>query len=76
MSYHCVDQFIYPRKGERILQIGFIQVCKVYTYLPLSVLLFYHHGVGQPLRIKNFIDSPCSLKFSYLILNSFIMIFR
>ena len=76
MSYRCDDQLIYPRKGERILRTGFIQVCKVYTYLPLSVLLFYHHGVGQPLLIKNFLDIPCSLKFSYLVLNSFLMIFR
>ena len=75
MSYRCIDQLIYPRKGERILWTGFIQVCKVYTYLPLSVLLFYHHSVGQPLRVKNFLDSPCSLKFSHIVLNSFIMVF-
>ena len=76
MAYGCIDQLIYSRKGERILRTGFIQICKVYTCPPLSVLLFYHHGVGQPLRIKNFPDSPFSLKFSYLVLNSFIMIFK
>ena len=49
MTYHCIDQLIYPRKGEKIFQIGFIQICEVYTDLPLAVLLFYNHGVGQPL---------------------------
>ena len=76
MAYRCVDQLIYPKKGERIFRTGFIQICEVYTHLPLAVFLFYHHGVGQPLRIKNLLDSPCSLKFSYLFFNSFIMIFR
>ena len=75
MAYHCVDQLIYPRKGEMIFRTDFVQVCEVYTYPPLSVLLFYHHGVGQPLGIKNFLDSPYSLKFSYLVFNSFIMVF-
>ena len=76
MAYRCVDQLIYLKKGKRIFRIGFIQICEVYTYLPLAVLLFYHHGVGQLLQIKNFLDSPYSLKFSYLFLNSFVMIFR
>ena len=75
MAYRCVDQLIYPKKGERIFRTDFIQICEVYTHLPLAVFLFYHHGVGQPLRIKNLLDSPCSLKFSYLFFNSFIMIF-
>ena len=75
MAYCCVNQLIYPRKGERIFRTGFIQVCEVYAYPPLSVLLFYHHSVGQPFGIKYFLDSPCSLKFSYLVLNSFIMVF-
>ena len=76
MAYRCVDQLIYPSKGERIFRTGFIQICEVYTHPLLTVLLFYHHGVGQPLGIKNLLDSPCSLKFSYLLFNSFIMIFR
>ena len=46
MAYRCFHQLIYPRKGERIFQIGFVQVCKVYAYLLLSVLLFYYHGVS------------------------------
>ena len=75
MAYRCIDQLIYPKKGERIFRTGFVQVCEVYTYPPLSVLLFYHHSVGQPLRVKNFLDSPCSLKFSHIVLNSFIMVF-
>ena len=51
MAYRCVDQLIYLKKGKRIFRIGFIQICEVYTYLPLAVLLFYHHGVGQLLQI-------------------------
>ena len=46
MAYHHLHQLIYLRKGEKIFQIGFVQVCEVYTYPPLSVLLFYYHGVG------------------------------
>ena len=76
VTYSCIHQLIYPRKGERIFRTGFVQVFEVYTYPPLPVLLFYHHGVGQPLRINNLIDSPCSLQFSYLFFNSFIMISR
>ena len=75
VAYRYVDQLIYSRKGERIFRIGFVQVCEVYAYPPLSILLFYHHGVGQPFGIKYLLDSPRSLKFSYLVLNSFIMIF-
>ena len=67
MAYRCVDQLIYPRKGERIFRIDFIQICEVYTHPPLTVLLFYHHGVGQPLQIKTLLDSPCSLKMSALV---------
>ena len=58
MAYHCVDQLIYPRKGERIFQTGFVQVYEIYTYPPLFVLLFYHHDVGEPLGIKYLLDSP------------------
>ena len=76
MTYSCMHQLIYQRKGEKIFRTGFIQVCEVYTYLLLPILLFYHHDVGQPLRIKNLIDSPCSLQFSYLFFRSFIMISR
>ena len=46
MTYRCIHQLIYTRKGEMIFQTGFIQVCEVYTYPPLFVLLFYHHSVG------------------------------
>ena len=61
MTYRCVHQLVYPRKGERIFQTGFVQVCEVYAYPPFG--------------IKYFLDSPCSLKFSYLVLNRFIMVF-
>ena len=40
MTYRCVHQLIYTRKGERIFRTGFVQVCEVYAYPPLSVLLF------------------------------------
>ena len=76
MTYGCIHQLIYPRKGERIFWTDFVQVYEVYTYSPLTVLLLYHYGVNQPLRIKNLLDSPCSLQFNYLLFNSFIMISR
>ena len=46
VAYRCVHQLIYLRKGEMIFRTSFIQVCEVYTYPPLSVLLFYYHGAG------------------------------
>ena len=52
MAYRCIDQLIYPRKGERIFRTDFVQVCEVYTYPSLPLFLFYHHSVGQSLRIK------------------------
>ena len=46
MTYRCVHQLIYPKKGERIFWTDFVQVCEVYTYPQFSVHLFYHHSVG------------------------------
>ena len=46
MTYRCIHQLIYLRKGKRIFRTGFVQVYEVYIYHPLSVLLFYHHSVG------------------------------
>ena len=75
MAYHCVHQLVYPRKGERIFRTGFVQVGEVYAHSSLSVLIFYYHGVGYPFGVKYFLDSSCLLKFSYFVLNSFIMVF-
>ena len=47
MAYRCVNQLIYPRKGEMIFRIGFIQICEVYTHPPLAVLLFYHYDMAN-----------------------------
>ena len=59
-----------------ILWIGFYQVCEIYTHLPLPIFLFYYHGVSQPFRIENFLDSPCLLKFRHFLFDNLRMIFR
>ena len=43
--------------------------------LPLPIFLFYHHGVGQPLEVEHFLNSPYLLKLSHLVTNSIRMIF-
>ena len=71
----CIHQLVYLRHGKRILGTSLIEVREVHAYSPLSCLLFYHHRIGQPLRIKNFFDSPSLLKLGQLTSDSFSMLF-
>ena len=57
MTYGCIHQLVYLRHGKWILGASLIEVREVHAHLPLSSLLFYHHRIGQLLRIKNFLDS-------------------
>ena len=75
MAYCCIYQLVYPRQRERIFWTGFVQVCEIYTHLPLPIFLFHYHGVGQPLEVVHFLNSPYLLKLPYLISNSIRMIF-
>ena len=70
MAYSCLNQLVNPRHGERVLWADFVQVCKIYAYALLPSLLFYHYGVNQPFKVKNFFNSPSLLKFQHLILDS------
>jgi len=58
MSYRGVHQFVNSKNGEGVFWAGFVQVCKIHAHLPLSIFLFNHHYVGQPLEVKDFFDSP------------------
>ena len=68
MAYNCVHQLVNLRHRERVFWACFVQVCKIYTYTSLPRLLLYHHGVGQPFRVKNLFNSPSLLKFHHLVL--------
>jgi hypothetical protein len=42
-----VDDLIYPWERIRILGIGFIETCKVYTEAPTAVSLWDNHRIGN-----------------------------
>ena len=69
-------QEAHPRHRERIFWADFIQIHEVYIDLSLFALLLYYYNIGQPLKIKNFLDSPCSFKFHHLIFDGISMLFR
>ena len=76
MAYSGIHQLIYLRHKERILGASFIQVCEVYTYPPLHILLFHYHHIGQPFRVEHFLNSPSLLKFVHFLIDSIRMLFR
>ena len=71
-----IDQLINPRHGKRVLWIGFVQVCEVYTHSPLPILLLYYHCISQPFRVEYLFDSPSLLKLVHFFLNNIRMLFR
>ena len=76
MTYSGIHQLIYSRHRERILRASFIQICEVYTNLPLPILLLHYHCIGQLLRVEHFLNSPSLLKLVYFLLDSIRMLFR
>ena len=70
MTHSCIHQLVNLRHRERVLWVGFVQVCKIYTYTPLPHLLLYHYGISQPFRVKNLFNSLSLLKFHHLVLYS------
>ena len=76
MASDRVYQLIYPGHKKWIFWASFIQIREVYTDSPLSALLLHHYSVCQPLRVKNFFDSPCFLKLHHLIPNNVGMLLR
>ena len=58
MSYRGVHQFVNSKNGEGVFWAGFVQVRKIHAHLPLSIFLFNHHCVSQPLGVRDFFDSP------------------
>ena len=74
MAYRRIYQLVYSRQGEGVFWIGFVQVRKVYTHPSFPTFLFYYHGVGQPFRVENLLDSPRLLKFRHLVYDNIRMI--
>lgn len=54
-----VDELVYLWKREAVFGTGLIEVGEVHADLPFSRLLFYHHRVGQPLRIVDLLYYAC-----------------
>ena len=75
MSNGCIHQLVYLRHGKWILGTSLIEVREIHAHSPLSCLLLYHHRIGQPLRIKNFFDSPSLLELGHLTSDSFGVLF-
>ena len=76
MTYSDIHQLIYLRHRERILGASFIQICEVYTYPPLPILLFHYHRIGQPFRVKHLFNSLGQIKFDHFVLNSIKMVLK
>ena len=70
MVHRCIHQLIDPRHKERVLWASFIQVCKVYTYVPFPSLLFYHYCISQSFKVKDFFDNPSLLELRHLVLDN------
>ena len=70
MAYRCIYQLVYSRQEEGVFWTSFVQVRKVYTHSPFSILFLDHHSIGQSLRIENLLDSPCLLELLHLISDS------
>ena len=70
VTHSCIDQLVNPRHRERVLWANFIQVYKIYIYIPLPGLLLGYYGVSQSFRVKNLFNNPSPLKLHHLILHS------
>ena len=75
MTNDCTHQLVYLRHGKRILGTSLIEIREVHAHSPLSYLLLYHHCIGQPLRIKNYFDSPSLPELGHLTSDSFSVLF-
>ena len=75
MASSRVYQLIYPRHREQIFWADFIQIHEVYIDSPLPTFILYHYLIGQPLRVKDFLDSPYFFKLYHLVPNSINMLF-
>ena len=62
MAECCIDKLVDSRNLEGILGACLIPIDKIDTNPPFSWLLLNHYSVGQPFRIKDFIDFPSLLE--------------
>ena len=52
----------------------FVEVCVVYTYSPLTSLLWNHHHISKPFRVLYLSDETCLQEVVYLCLNNLMAI--
>jgi hypothetical protein len=57
MARSRIHQLVYSWKREGVLLTGFVQVSKIYAYSPFPILFLYHHRVGKPGRVLNWLNS-------------------
>ena len=76
MPYSGIHLLVYSGHRERIFWAGFIQICEVHTYSPLSIFLFHNHSIGQPFRVEYFFNNPNLFKLVHLFLDSIRMLLR
>ena len=76
MAYRYIHQLVYSRHREGIFWASLIQICEVYTYSPLPTLLLHYYDIGQPLGVKDLLDSLCLFELYHLFPNSVCMFFR
>ena len=71
VSISGVHQLINLRYRERIFQACSVQVGKIHTYPPFTILLLHYHGIGQPFQEKDFFYCPRFFQLLNFLLNSF-----
>ena len=59
MPYGCLNYLVDPRNGKRLFEAGVIEIKGVHSNLPLPILFWDSHNVGQPLGVLDFSDEPC-----------------
>ena len=68
------NNLIYTRQREVIFQACFVEVRVVFTYPPLTALLWNHHYIDQPLEVLYLSNKTCSHKIVHLCLNNLMAI--
>ena len=72
MSSSWVYQLVNPWQREAIFWASLIQVCEIDAHSPLTVALFYHDHVCQPVWIEDFPDEINFQQLLYFFSYSFV----
>lgn len=74
VSISGIHQLINLWYQEGIFQACSVQVGKVHSYPPFTVLLLHYHGIGQPFQEKNFFYRPHFFQLLHFLLYNFNML--